>query len=158
MVKDSEMKCWVMSRLEKYLLWVGLSNSYHIKPGVVTCIWNPSFGVVETRRFQGFLASPSRQWVSTEFRKRQCFKRYGGERYRKALSKDAWLPNTYVHSHTVIQEGKEAYNIERVVSYFGIVNFSVTITVKAGMRTAGRSRWSSENAKHFELPRRLLLP
>lgn len=45
----------------------------------------------------------------------------------------------YVHSHPVIQKEKEAFNTECVASYFKIVNFNGTITVKAGMRTGGQT-------------------
>lgn len=127
-------------------------STHHLKPGVDACIWNPGFGVIETRRTQNSLASLSRQRLSTDFRDRPCFKTYSGEGYRKTLSKDVWILNTEVRSHTVIQKGQEACNIECVVSYFEIANFNLMIW-KAEMGTGERKK-SSENEKDSGSPKR----
>lgn len=52
----------------------------------------------------------------------------------------------------MIQKGKEACNIECVVSYFEIANFNLMIS-KAEMRTGERRR-SAENEKDSGPPKR----
>lgn len=52
----------------------------------------------------------------------------------------------------MIQKGKEACNIECVVSYFDIANFNLMIS-KAEMRTGERKR-SAENEKDSGPPKR----
>lgn len=126
-------------------------STHHLKPGVGTYIWNPSSGVVETRIIQSSLASLSGQdWALSSETDRVSKHIVEGDIGRHlARMSEFWILR---YTHTVIQKGKEACNIECVVSYFEIANFNLMIS-KAEMRTGERKR-SAENEKDSGPPKR----